>query len=501
MSEKSKEKSSGKELGFQQLVGILLRKKWIVLACSLLCALVMLLVSLFVITPKYESSALFYVNNSSLSLGDVGISSGDISARKGLVDSYLVILRSRTTLEQVLDYADVDMSTGELADIISAESVENTEIFQVTVTHPDPYVAERLASAIAEILPKRIISIIENTSAKIVDTAIVPNAPSSPSYATNTVLGLLGGLVLSISGIILWALFDVVIRREEDVKQVCSYPILAAVPDMSVSQKGGYYSRDSKRSTSLSSGKFAILVGPGISFSASEAYKLLRTKLQFSFVDDAGCRVIGISSSLAGEGKSLTSINLACSLSQLDKRVLLVDCDMRRPSLSAKLPIQKVPGLSNFLTHQQTFDEVVQNYTEGDCSFDVISAGRNPPNPIELLSSKRMIEVLTKLRSNYDYILLDLPPVGEVSDAMVASKLTDGVLLVVRQNYCDRVSLSEALDQFRFVDARMLGLVMNCTGEEWGQYSRHYYTRGQRRYYHQYENSPIAGNHISDRNH
>ena len=500
MSEKSKGKSSGKELGFQQLVGVLLRKKWIILACSLLCAVVMLLVSLFVITPKYESSAVFYVNNSSLSLGDVGISSGDISARKGLVDSYIVILRSRTTLEQVLDYADVEMTTGELSEIISAQSVENTEIFQVTVTHPDPYVAERLANAISEILPKRIISIIENTSAKIVDTAIVPTSPSSPSYATNTILGLLAGLVLSISAIVLWALFDVVIRREEDVTHVCSYPILAAVPDMSTTRKGGYYNRDPKLATSLSSGKYAIMVGPGISFAAAEAYKLLRTKLQFSFVDGEGCRVIGISSSLAGEGKSLTSINLACSLSQLDKKVLLIDCDMRRPSLSAKLPIQKVPGLSNYLTHQQSFDEVVQNYTEGDCSFDVISAGRNPPNPIELLSSQRMMDVLAKLRGSYDYILLDLPPVGEVSDAMVASRLADGVLLVVRQNYCDRVSLNEALNQFQFVGARILGVVMNCTGEEWGQYSRHYYTRGQRRYYNRFESNYTDGSHTSNRN-
>ena len=493
MSEKSRGKSSGKELGFQQLVSVLLRKKWIIIACSLLCAVAVLLVSLFLVTPKYESSAMFYVNNNSISLG--GISSGDLTARKDLVESYIVILRTRTTLEQVLDYADVDMTPEALDKIITAQAVESTEIFQVTVTHPDPYVAERLASAISEILPKRIISTIENTSAKIVDTAIVPNAPSSPNYTTNTILGLLVGLVISVSGIVLWALFDVVIRREEDIKYVSPHPILASVPDMTTYHKSGYYDRESRLSASLS-GKDAILVGPGINFVASEAYKLLRTKLQFSFVDGDGCRIIGVSSSLAGEGKSLTSINLACALSQLDKRVLLIDCDMRRPSLSAKLPIQKIPGLSNYLTHQLSTQEVIQNYTDGDCSFDVISSGRNPPNPIELLSSKRMLNVLEQLRNNYDYILLDLPPVGEVSDAMVASKVTDGVLLVVRQNYCDRISLAEALDQFQFVDARILGIVMNCTGEERGQYSKYYYTRNHRRYYSRYESSYHASKRI-----
>jgi capsular exopolysaccharide synthesis family protein len=163
---------------------------------------------------------------------------------------------------------------------------------------------------------------------------------------------------------------------------------------------------------------------------------------------------------------------------------------MRRPSLNTKLPIQKVPGLSNYLTRQVSKEEVLQKYSTEECSFNVISSGRNPPNPIELLSSVRMQKVLKQFQEEYDYVILDLPPVGEVSDALVAAKLVDGILLVVRQNYCDRTALSEAVDQFRFVDTRILGVVLNCTTEGVGRYGKHY--KSYKRYYRRYEGSYMA---------
>jgi capsular exopolysaccharide synthesis family protein len=163
---------------------------------------------------------------------------------------------------------------------------------------------------------------------------------------------------------------------------------------------------------------------------------------------------------------------------------------MRRPSLSVKLPIKKTPGLSNYLTRQVHKEDVVQRYATEDCAFDVISAGRNPPNPIELLSSSRMNKILDQFHPSYDYIILDLPPVGEVSDALVVGKLVDGILLVVRQNYCNSKALSDAVTQFEFVEARILGVVMNCSNETTGRYQKYY--RGFRGYTSRYEGSYIS---------
>ena len=478
------------EIGVQQLLGAVWHKAWLVAIVAVVCAVITFLGTYYLITPLYKASALFYVNNNSVTVGDASISidSGDLSAAKSLVDSYIVILQTRETLNDVKDYAGSGRTYSELKSMVSAASVNSTEIFEVVVTSPDPKEAADLANAIAYILPSRISGIIEGTSAKIVDTAVVPKSSSYPSYLLNTLIGFLFGAIVSIACIIVFTLMDVTIREEEDIAYICKHPILAAVPDMAAESKSSYYGYTSKRNRTderiASNSKQKTRVGNKISFAAAEAYKLLRTKLQFSFTDDGNCRIIGISSALAGEGKSLSSVNLAYSLSQLDKKVLLIDCDMRRPSISEKLSIDKIPGLSNYLSGMSGLNDLFQfcGLVDEEEAFHVITAGRNPPNPVELLSSEKMEKMLEGLRQRYDYIVLDLPPVGEVSDALAIAKQADGMLLVVRQNYCDRNSLRSAVQQFDFVDARVLGVVYNCAAEGSGIYKRRYYRQYHRKY-------------------
>lgn len=461
------------------------KKIWLICIVSVLCAVISVAGTFYLVTPEYQSSAMFYVNNNSLSVGDTSfsISQGDITAAKSLVDTYIVILKSRACLNDVIDYADVELTDSQLRKMISASSVNETEVFEVIVTSEDPEQAKTLANAIAYILPKRISSIVEGTSANIVDHAIAATSPSSPSYPKNALLGFLAGLIVTVMIIVIRELFDVTVRKQEDIERSCSHPILAQVPDMFSTQKQGeYYAYSSKKhSTNNSQNNKVSVVGKDISFVASEAYKLLRTKLQFSFVDEIRCPVIGVSSALAGEGKSLTAANLAYSLAQLEKRVLLIDCDMRRPSISYKLPVNRKPGLSNYLTGYADIGMSIQSCAlDSENQFDVISSGDTPPNPIELLSSAKMEKMLVELRNSYDYIIMDLPPVGEVSDAMVAAKLTDGILLVVRQDYCNTVALSSAVSQFEFIETRILGVVMNCVNQNDGKYSRYgkgYYSK------------------------
>jgi capsular exopolysaccharide synthesis family protein len=300
----------------------------------------------------------------------------------------------------------------------------------------------------------------------------------------NTVVGFLLGLLLSVGILALREIYNTTIREEADITRNCKHPILTAVPDMTVPGKGGYYSRGRKYAQDQNQSSPAIL-GPNISFAASEAYKLLRAKLQFSFADENNCRIIGLSSALSGEGKSLTAVNLACTLAQLDKKVLLVDCDMRRPTLAEKLEIRKYPGLSEYLTRQNPMEELVQNWQPQEgCTVRVITAGQNPPNPAELLSSQRMKQLLAALREQYDYVILDLPPVGEVSDVIPVAREMDGILLVVRQNYCDRIVLNDAVQQFAFIQAKVLGVVFNCTAEAQGK--GYYHKKYYKRYYKSY---------------
>ena len=495
MENKTAEKRPGVEINLQKLFNALLNKAWLIVLVAVVMAVVTFLGTYFFVTPQYQSSAMFYVNNSAFSVGDASfsITSSDITASKSLVKSYIVILKTQQTMDDIIDYTGIDRTNGELLGMISAEAVDNTEIFKVVVESPDPQEAKVIADAISYILPKRISSVIEGTSAKVVDMPRVPTSPSSPSYTTNAIIGFLVGLTLTVSVIALLEIFDVTIRSEDDIAQNSDHPILASVPDMSAPTKGGYYyGYGSKKGekTALNA-KQPALVGKGISFAATESYNLLRTKLQFSFAGDNRCRVIAVSSALSGEGKSLSAVNLAYSMSQLGKKVLLIDCDMRRPSLATKLPIKKSPGLSNYLSGLCALDTLFQpcGLKDEEEAFWVVSSGRNPPNPIELLSSEKMSKMLKTLRESYDYIILDMPPVGEVSDALAVAKDTDGVLLVGRQTYCNRVILNETIRQFEFMEAKILGVVCNCSSKSGGGYSKKYY----KGYGYKYAASKYAG--------
>ena len=494
-----KKTGEGTEIDLKRLFDAIWHRAWVILVISILCGALTFLGTFYLVSPKYQSSAKFYVNNNNISLGGMSLSASDLTASQELVKTYIAILKTRDTMEAVIDKADLDMTYAEIYDTISASAVDDTVIFRVVVTHTDPAVAKKIAATIVEILPHVVEGIIDGTSVKPVETPVVPTERSSPSYTQNTIVGLLLGFVLTVAFVVLREIFDVTIRTEEDIQRSCKYPLLAKVPDMASHNRGGYYryyngygaygayaSADKKnkgKKKTAAEAKEVVTVGSGISFAASEAYKLLRTKVQFSFTE-SGCHVLGVSSAMAGEGKSLTSTNLAYSLAQLNKRVLLIDCDMRRPSLAEKLKIDKHPGLSNYLTGHASMADVTQTIKlDLETPFHVITAGRNPPNPMELLSSEKMERAVEELKASYDYIILDLPPVGEVGDAMAVAKLTDGILLVSCQDYGTRVALSSAVNQFEFIEAKILGIVLNRASDGKRSYGYRYYYR---RYYKQY---------------
>jgi len=172
-------------------------------------------------------------------------------------------------------------------------------------------------------------------------------------------------------------------------------------------------------------------------------------------------------------------------LAEMNKRVLLVEADLRIPSLHKKMKVQPTPGLSNILVTRSLSASSIQKYSDkSGTSFDIITAGDIPPNPSELIGSKRMQNLLQRLREQYDYIVLDLPPVTAVTDALVASKLVEGVIVVVRSDYSDRNSLNETLRQVELVNGKVLGFVLTCANSSAGGYGRKY--RYRYRYYNNY---------------
>lgn len=201
------------------------------------------------------------------------------------------------------------------------------------------------------------------------------------------------------------------------------------------------------------------LIGEQMNFAVSEAYKLLRTNLLFSLPDEQKCRIIGVTSSLRGEGKSTTSINLAYTLAETGKKVLLMELDLRLPTIAKRLKLFKKPGVSNLLVGMANGAEVLQR-SDLKSNLYVITSGDIPPNPSELLGSKQLATAVNAFAEVFDYIIFDLPPVNAVSDALVVSKLTDGMIMVVRRDYNDQRELAEAMRQLKFSDTKLLGFVM-----------------------------------------
>ena len=200
------------------------------------------------------------------------------------------------------------------------------------------------------------------------------------------------------------------------------------------------------------------LICDNLSFAAAEAYKLLRTNLTFTLPEQAS-HVIGVTSSVRGEGKSTTSVNMAYTFAQSGKRVLLIDADMRLPSVAAKLNITGAPGLSNLIAGMNPEHECFRQSGYFD-NWLILPAGDIPPNPSELLGSGRMQKLLQQCRESFDVVIVDLPPINIVTDALVISKWTDGLVGVVRQNYTDRRALSDCMYQVEKLKVKFLGFVM-----------------------------------------
>ncbi len=213
-----------------------------------------------------------------------------------------------------------------------------------------------------------------------------------------------------------------------------------------------------------------------LEFTAREQYKLLRTNLSFTLPEDEKCPIVGITSSTRGEGKSTTAVNLSYVLAESGKKVLLIDADLRIPSIAKKMRIDSSPGLTDLLRHgglELLSDFEYKHYN----NWYIMPSGELPPNPSELLSSAKMEKLLEKLKESFDFIIIDLPPINLVSDALAVSKYITGMVLVIREDYTEKQELEAGVRQLKLSNVRLLGCVMNETTSGKGYYSKYKYKR------------------------
>jgi len=299
----------------------------------------------------------------------------------------------------------------------------------------------------------------------IVDPAIAPTKPVKPKKAQNLLLGLLFGCMLGIGLVFFQEYLDDTIKDAEEAKRIMGLPLLGVIPHIN--------GRELKQNVSIPKDEPLITQSEPRS-AVAESFRSLRTNLHFTAINKQK-KIMLFTSTFPGEGKSIITANEAVVISQTGARVLVIDCDFRRSSLHEKFGHSKTPGLSEILTGDITFEKA--KHVSGIPGLDLITAGTTPPNPSELLGSEEMRQLLLTQRENYDYVLIDAPPVLAVTDAPVLTTMSDIVILIMEAGRVPVKAAQHMREMLANVQAPVAGFVLNDktgSGETYGYYGSRY---------------------------
>ena len=304
---------------------------------------------------------------------------------------------------------------------------------------------------------------LKTSNIRIVDAAETPRAPATPNARNNMLLALLGGATLAIGLAMFFEYLDNRIKSPEDLKQHLGLPFLGMVPALF--------------DTSIEN---PLVSNNGVPPNFSESFRAVRTNLMFSTAEE-GARSLAVTSTGPGEGKTVVSTNLAVALAQAGQRVLLIDADMRKPRVHSIFGKPQQPGLSNILVGNAKASESVHKTPVP--GLWVMPAGLNPPNPAELLGSKRFKDFMGSLSEHFDWVIVDTPPVMAVTDSSVVAHLVTGVLFVVGAEMTSRQAALRAVEQLEQARAKFVGAVLNRVDL---QHNPYYYSQYYRREYSEY---------------
>ncbi len=421
-----------------------IRRRWMLVLGSVVVLVALAAAYTWSVTPLYSSSTRLFVSTSQAD--ESSAYTGNLFATQR-VASYADLVTSNQLAERVSE--DVGgIPPDELRDRVTATNVPETVILEITATHPDPEVAQAIAQAYATQL-QDLVEELETPrggdsaviKATLIDDAQVPTSPVSPNPARNLALAAVLGLLLGVGLAVARELLDTSVKGADDIAEITDAPVLGNI----------------FRDPDAGKAPHQVLAS---ATPWAEAFRVLRTNMQYVDVDHDQ-KVLVVTSSLPGEGKTTTAVNLAVTLTQAGHRVALIECDLRRPLIADRLELDAAVGTTSVLIGKIKAEDAMQRYA--DTTLDVMVSGHLPPNPSELLQSQAMETLLLDLRSRYDIVILDAPPLLPVTDAALLATRADGAVVVVSHGRTTRDQLSTAVERLESVDAKTLGVVMNLT--------------------------------------
>lgn len=428
----------------EKIFWILKVKLKYILLVSILFALLAGVYANYTRTSTYLAQISFYVysNPDYITDSNININGSDLSQARNLVPSYMQILRSQTFLNKLQEETGLPYSAEYIRSNISASSIEDTAVFVVSVFNPNPTDAMNIANAIGNLAPNEVTRIVKSGGIEVLDQAELPTVPYQSTSVIKLILfGGLGGFALSVFLFLLRGLLDTTVRKKHEIKDIFTIPILGDVPLLLPQSK------------KIKINKILSSESP---FALKESYNNIRANLLFTGHGEK-CPIYAVTSADVAEGKTLNTINIAISYAQINKKILVIDADLRKSSMSKILDMEQIDGLSEYLAGIVKLPLI----TEYDDNLYVISAGKLPPNPAELLSSNRWYKLLEVLKTEYDMIFIDLPPAGIVADALFLSKEATAYILIVKERVTKFDREQMVVRKLEAIGANICGFIYN----------------------------------------
>lgn len=416
-------------------------------------------------SPVYTASATFTVNIT----GQTGSTSYyNAATAKQLAKTFPTILTSGVLEDIVAN----DLGMAGIGASIRAEAVEDANLFTIYVSSNNAEHSHNVLLSVIENYPQIAEFVVGDTNLTLIDDSGVPSEPAnSVSYASCIKKGVLAGVIIGLVVIIILTFSKATVRSEDDLKRMFSTKCFALLPEIT-----------SKKRTKLPP---PVLVNkPGTTVGYSDTVKLLTRRVDRAMKEN-GAKVMMVTSTMAGEGKTTVAINLALTMAEQKLRVALVDCDLRNPSVHRYLDMDIYAGAAEYIEKKAEYEDVI---IEKDDCLTVINAGDDSGRAAELLDSSRVGELIEKLEQNNDFVILDTPPVGMFSDAFILSENADSVLFVIKRDYAPRNKILRAVESMHESGAKLLGYVLNGVEASHGSYG---YGYGSYRYskYRKYDRS------------
>ncbi len=443
----------------------------IIIAVSVFAAVLFAGGTYLFVNKEYTATAKLYVYNEK-TVENI-ISSSDLAVSKSLVDTYLIIIKSDPVLEQVQEDLSArypDLTTRKILSYLSGSAINETEAFFISATCADRQMATDIIDDIVKVAPDEIIRVVKAASVEIIEDA---KLPADDDYdwpiVTNTIIGFAIGLVLSVGYVLISNAKDTTIYGKSEITETFTLPIIGAIPRQYSLSNG----KSSKRKKNLQNLRQSFVLTKDTPFAVEEAYRKTRSNIVYlPGSSDENCKTLVVTSALATEGKSTFSINLAISLAQSGNKVLLIDGDMRKPKISTYLHLSEEYGFAEYLAKLN--DKISPlAYSE---NLDIIVSGRSTSYAAELLSTNRAEEFFRENKERYDYIIVDSPPINEVSDSMILSKFANGYIMCAVAGYSDVTETKQAVAALEQIKAKILGFVVigvDPKMEQYGRYKRY----------------------------